>query len=518
MTVDRITPRRLKPRLTGTDEIALLDVREHGQSGEGHPFFSVPLPYSELEARAAALLPCRSTELIVLDDGDGVAPRAAKRLAALGYQRISELEGGAPAWAAAGYTLYKGVHVPSKTFGELLEHAENTPNVTAAELHRWQQEGRSPVVLDGRSPAEFRKMSLPSARNCPNAELGFRFKELVPDDSALVVINCAGRTRSILGVEGLRLLNVSNPLYALENGTQGWRLAGFELEHGVAPTALPTPGPARLEELARSAAEVAAAHDIPHVSVDELSHWLLDDARTTYVFDVRTREEFVSAHWPAARHAPGGQLVQTTDRFIAVRNARVVLSDDVGLRAATTAVRLKQMGHDVHLLDADARDFAAAIERTELAETRDAADQFRRFAQNAALILDVSRSMEYRQAHVAGAQWATRARLDFAHLAGSDPILVTGRRQELIDGVAADLVAHGVRAQPCIGSPEIWAASGCEVVASPESPADEECIDYLFFVHDRHDGNLDAARRYLEWEVGLVSQLDEQERSVFGPL
>ena len=515
MTIEQVTPQQLKPRLTGTDEIAFLDVREHGQSGEGHPFFSTPLPYSELESRAKAVLPCRSTALIVMDDGDGVARKAAERLMALGYSRVSELEGGAPGWAAAGYTLYKGVHVPSKTFGELLEHAQSTPNVTATELHGWQEEGRSLIVLDGRSPAEFRKMSLPAAVNCPNAELGFRFGELVPNDSTVVVINCAGRTRSILGVEGLRLLNVSNPLYALENGTQGWRLAGFDLEHGVEPTELPNPSAARLRALAQSATDIAAAHDIPRLAVDELSRWLRDDSRTTYVFDVRTSEEFAYAHWPAARHAPGGQLVQTTDRFIAVRNARVVLCDDVGLRAATTAVRLKQMGHDVHVLDADARSFTAGVDKNDVIDKHEAADQFRRCAENTSLILDASKSMAYRKAHIAGSQWATRARLDYEHLKKNDPILVTGRRQDLVDGVATDCIGHGVRALSCVGSPEIWAAAGYEVVSSPQSPPDEECIDYLFFVHDRHDGNLDAARQYLEWEVGLVNQLDEQERSVF---
>ena len=515
MTIHRITSQQLKPRLTGANEIAFLDVREHGQTGEGHPFFSVPLPYSELESRAKALLPCHAAELVVMDAGDGVARKAAERLKALGYSDVSELDGGAPAWAAAGYNLYKGVHVPSKTFGELLEHAENTPNVTAAELHRWQEEGRSLIILDGRSPAEFRKMSLPSALNCPNAELGFRFSELVPDDSATVVINCAGRTRSILGVEGLRLVKVSNPLFALENGTQGWRLAGLDLNHGVDPTPLPNPSAARLRELAGAAADIASEHDVPKLPPEELSRWLLDDTRTTYVFDVRTHEEFGQARWPTARHAPGGQLVQTTDQFIAVRNARVVLSDDVGLRAVTTAVRLKQMGHDVYLLDADARTFAAAADRIECATEHDAAERFRQCAEGASLILDVSKSMEYRDAHIAESQWATRARLNYAQLEKSDPILVTGRRQNLIDGVAADLIGRGIRAQSCVGSPAIWSAAGYDVVGDPSSPTDEECIDYLFFVHDRHDGNLDAARRYLEWEVGLVNQLDEQERSVF---
>ena len=254
---------------------------------------------------------------------------------------------------------------------------------------------------------------------------------------------------------------------------------------------------------------------MPRVSIDELSRWLLDDTRTTYVFDVRTHEEYAQAHWPAARHAPGGQLVQTTDRFVAVRNARIVLNDDIGLRATTTAVRLRQMGHQAYVLDADARSFAMSAPSAQAVDVRDQADRFRQLATDATLILDVSRGMEYRKAHVETARWATRARLDFAQLERNDSILVTGRHQTLIDGVAADLVGHGIRAQPCIGSPDIWAAAGLNVVGSADTPSDADCIDYLFFVHDRHDGNLDAARRYLEWEVGLVAQLDEQERSVF---
>jgi hypothetical protein len=46
-------------------------------------------------------------------------------------------------------------------------------------------------------------------------------------------------------------------------------------------------------------------------------------------------------------------------------------------------------------------------------------------------------------------------------------------------------------------------------------PSDDQCIDFLFFVHDRHDGNLESAKRYLEWEQGLMAQLDDDERAVF---
>ena len=65
------------------------------------------------------------------------------------------------------------------------------------------------------------------------------------------------------------------------------------------------------------------------------------------------------------------------------------------------------------------------------------------------------------------------------------------------------------------GGMTAWTAAGLPVVATPGTPIDADCIDYLFFVHDRHDGNADAARRYIEWEQGLVDQLDDDERAIF---
>ena len=172
----RISPSELKPRLTEGEEIAFLDVREQGQYGEGHPFFCIPFPFSRLESRAASLLPCKVTPLVLMDDGDGVAERAAAILESLGYTDVAVLEGGAPAWGEAGYTLYKGVNVPSKTYGELLEHAADTPRLTADELNALWAKEPDIVVLDGRSPAEYRKMSLPGAMCCMNSR--FRSRNL----------------------------------------------------------------------------------------------------------------------------------------------------------------------------------------------------------------------------------------------------------------------------------------------------------------------------------------------------
>ena len=507
----------VKASLTDGDEIAFLDVREHGQYGEGHPFFAVPFPYSRLESLAEKLLPCRQTRIVLLDAADGVAERAASVLEGLGYRRISILDGGASAWKAAGYTLFKGVNVPSKTFGELLEHAADTPRLSAKELHDLLERDPDVIILDGRTPQEFKKMSIPGAISCPNAELGYRFDSLVRDTSTPVVVNCAGRTRSILGVEGLRLLPVGNPVYALENGTQGWRLAGYDLEHGAAAAELPAPAANQLESLSKRAVAIIDQHRLALVSADRLRAWMEEDTRTTFLLDVRTRLEYDAAHWPGARHAPGGQLVQATDQYVAVRNARVVLSDDIGLRAATTALRLRQMGHDVFILDADAREGVASTP-ADADDPADTIELLAAYAGTQATILDASPGMSYRKAHIDGAAWVTRARLDRLSLDRASPILVTGSDPVLIDGVVADLRSDGRRnVTGCSGSPEIWTAAGFDLVATPDKPSDDDCIDYLFFVHDRHDGNLDAARRYLEWETGLVDQLDEQERSVLKP-
>jgi len=511
-----LAPGELKPRLTAGEEIAFLDVREHGQYGEGHPFFCVPFPYSRLEAMVAALLPCRRTSLVLMDDGDGVAERAAFVLDALGFEDISVLEGGAPGWRDAGYTLFKGVNLPSKTYGELLEHVAGTPRLTAVELNDRLSRDADMVVLDGRSPEEYRKMSLPGALCVPNAELGYRIASLAPDPGTTVVINCAGRTRSILGAEGLRILGVPNPVFALENGTQGWKLAGFELEHGVEPQALPEPDEVERRAQADTARRLIDASGLERISPETVEAWLADESRTTYLLDVRTRAEFEKAHWPGARHAPGGQLVQATDQYVAVRYARLVLSDDNRLRAATTAIRLRDMGHHVYLLDADAS--AGASSNTRPARPEPDTSFPEPAELEGVVVLDASSGMDYREGHIDGVPWATRARLARLGLEDGAKILVTGRDPVLIAGVSAELLAMGfVDVATRGGDPSLWERSGHRIVQTQDEPGDEDCIDYLFFVHDRHDGNLDAARRYLEWETGLIAQLDEQERGALKP-
>ena len=520
-----IDPKTLKRWLHDGDEIALLDVREHGQYGESHLFYGIPLPYSRLELDAPRLLPRRSVRVVVYDSGEAdthrVAERAAARLEALGYTDVHLLAGGTRDWGEAGFVLFAGVNLPSKTFGELAEHSYHTPRISADELARILASGEQVEVFDGRPLTEFMKMSIPGATCCPNGELGYRVRSLVPDPTVPIVINCAGRTRSIIGAQTLINLGLPNPIYALENGTQGWYLADHALEHGATKAYSKTSGSLELRPAAQALAQRFA---VPTVDAATCTAWAADPKRSLFLCDVRTSEEFAAGSLPGAQHTPGGQLMQASDQYVGVRSARLVVFDNDGVRAPTVASWLRQMGHDASVLDgglasglalepvtASAPPPLATIAPDALVE---------RLARVDVTIVDLRAGMQFRAGHINGSHWAIRPRLKglLGELAGAGArqiVLVADESALAGWAAAADWPAALPAPLLLEGNLATWRDAGLPVVASPDTPSDTDCIDYLFFVHDRHDGNKDAARRYLAWETGLVAQLDADELAAF---
>src|SRR5438477_7336769 len=341
-----VTPADVRAMLKDGGEIALLDVREEGVfSEEGHPFFANSLPLSRLELLVRDLAPRKLTRIVVYDGGDeNLADRAAAKLTRMGYRDVAVMAGGARGWVAAGYELFTGVNVPSKAFGELVEHRCETPHIAAAELKRRLDAGEEVLIVDSRPIGEFRNMSIPGAFDCPGAELVYRVPDQLRSTDSLVVVNCAGRTRSIIGAQSLRNAGLANPVMALENGTMGWELAGLELARGR-DEALPPPSPAGLVRARALADQVALKFGIVRIDDAMLARFEAEaDERTLYVFDVRSPEEYIAGHLAGSRSAPGGQLVQATDAYMATRNARIVLTDDDGVRAVMTGSWLVQMG------------------------------------------------------------------------------------------------------------------------------------------------------------------------------
>ena len=215
----RITAPTLHAQLLDGQELALLDAREEGEFGTSHLFWAVPCSLSRREIRARALLPRLSVRIVCVDDGRGLAEQLAVWLEGIGCTDVAVLDGGTKAWAAAGYELFSGVNVPSKAFGEWVEHHYGTESVDPAELNAWITSGRNIVVLDSRTHEEFVRMSIPTGISVPGGELAYRIGDIAPDPKTLVVVNCAGRTRSIMGAESLRRAGIPNKVVALRNGT-----------------------------------------------------------------------------------------------------------------------------------------------------------------------------------------------------------------------------------------------------------------------------------------------------------
>ena len=516
-----VRPEDVKAWLSDGEEIAFFDVREAGQFGEGHPFFAIPLPYSVFESRLGDLAPNRGVRMVLIDGGDGVAELAAKRAVACGYADVTVMKGGAPAWGKAGYTLYEGVNLPSKTFGEILEIERHTPHKSAEEVAAMSRDGTDYVIVDSRPYAEYEKFNIPGGICCPNGELALRIAEIAPNPTTTIVVNCAGRTRSILGAQTLIDFGVPNPVFALENGTQGWFLAGMQPEKGAdrrypeAPT-----DKAKRAELREKSRRRAEATGVQFISADDVQAWWDDPHRTTYVFDVRTEEEYDSGRVVGVRHAPGGQLVQATDQWIGVRGARIVVVDDDLVRAPMVANWLHQLGHDVAVLEGgiaalESKRFLppplplppepVAISPTEVAEM---------LQRDAVNLIDLRSSEAYRAGHIGGAVWSIRPRLDRLVIDHGKLTVLVG------DVMTAGLAAERLRelghndARRLKGDVEAWRAASLEIVEMPDDPPDSERIDFLFHTY-RRQNDAEHARQYLSWETGLVDQLDDQERASF---
>jgi len=340
-----ITPTEVRGALLTRSEIALIDLRDEAAFATGHPLFAAQLPPDRIEIEAAQRIPSHATPIVLYDGGTGIVETAAERFAALGYRDVRRLEGDLAGWQDAGFELFEDVNSYSKAFGELVEHRRGTPSLAAPEVQALIDVQANIAILDARRFDEFNTMSLPGGISVPGAELVLRAATIAPDRETTIIVNCAGRTRSIIGAQSLINAGLPNTVVALRNGTIGWTLAGQRLDQGREDRA-----PDQAAEARHRARNVAYRAGVKQIDGKTLTAIASDTRRPLYRFDVRTPEEYARGHLPGFLSAPGGQLVQETDHFAPVRGARIVLADDLGARADMTASWLAQMGWEVYVL------------------------------------------------------------------------------------------------------------------------------------------------------------------------
>jgi len=506
----------IRNKLLNKEEIAFLDVREEDPHAQEHPLFAANLPLSRIEFDAFSKLPRKDIPIVTLDDGEGDAQLAAERLVALGYSDVSVFSGGVASWKSAGGEVFKDVNVPSKSFGEFVESKRHTPSLSAQEVKKMLDAKEDVVVVDVRRFDEYNTMSIPTGISVPGAELVLRVPELAPNPKTKIIVNCAGRTRSIIGTQSLINAGIPNEVNALRNGTIGWTLAGQTLDKGQTR---------RFTEVSEGTASTAAdrARDVAdragvkRAGLADVEKWKAQKDRTTYFFDTRTPEEYEAGHLPGFRSVPGGQLVQETEMVAPVRGARIVLADPSGVRANMPASWLAQMAWDVYVLDGIQKEgltekgiWIPALPSLPQVKTVDAKTVSTWLKTDSNTIaIDFSTHANYVKGHIPGSWYALRSKLKEAlgNIPKVDRYVLTSTPSELAFFAATEFAALShAEVYVLEGGTKAWMDTGLELEKGPTHLA-SPALDRYKRPYEGTSVDPKAMQAYLDWEFGLVEQL-----------
>jgi rhodanese-related sulfurtransferase len=517
---EKISCRDLAGLMASEALFAVFDVRERGEFNAGQISNATSLPRSQIEFRIAELVPDRRIPIVVYDEGEGRAALAARSIFEFAYENASVLEGGLPEWRKEMLPTVTGVNVPSKAFGEKVHHERTIPEISPEELKSLQERAADLTILDVRTPEEYGRFCIPGGLNVPGGDLILWAEVLKRKPETTVVVNCAGRTRSIIGTASLLRLGLSN-VRALRNGTMGWVLTGMELESPPARVGATPPDESR-KHAREIALRIAEEERISWISAPDLIDSLAKND-ITYLFDVRSESEYENGHMPGSLNVPGGQAVQRTDDFVAVKNGRIVFVSNQSARAVMAAYWYRQMGfRDVKALQGGLeawRENGGAVEsgvsqneplgfeaKKKLARALGPGETNSLLQSSTAGVLHVGGSADFAAAHLPGSKWISRGWLELK-LPGmwtdkSRPIVLSCRDGEnsiLASRALAEtgykeifVLAGGVQAWARAGYPTERGLESClvepnDVVLSPSIKGDKE-----------------AMRRYLEWEIKLT--------------
>lgn len=515
-----IAPETLAELLHGDTPFALIDVREAGEYNSSHIPGASLIARRQLESALPHAVPFTGVPIVLCDDDGRRARLAAATAERLGYGQVSVLDGGINRWVTEGFATEWGSNVPSKDFGEKVEVVAHVPEIEAKDLAARMRRGEKFLILDSRTPEEFRRFCIPGGRSVPGGELALRITDLAKDlePDTTIIVNCAGRTRSIIGTRVLQRMGLAN-VYGLKNGTAGWMLAGERLESGADRVALPEPSPAAVAAAEAYAAKLAAEDGVRYVDVAGLAGLMARSrTETVYLVDVRTREEYTAGHVPGFRWFPGGQAVQRSDDVAVVKHATFVFTCDGKARATVIASWYRQMGfREVYALDGGTRAWAASGRSLASGapderpvgydDARAQAELVTPRALQASptpSVVFVDTSQDFARGHVPGARWVPRGWLelwiDDIVPSKSTPVTVT-----CTDGVASVLAAVTLRdlgytdVAVLDGGMAAWQQAGLPV----EKGLSGVMVAPTDVVLAGPDRNFADMQNYLRWEEAL---------------
>jgi rhodanese-related sulfurtransferase len=518
----KLSVQKIKSMIGKQVEYALIDVREQEEFSKEHQLLSCCIPYSRIELSIERLVPSKKTPVILTDSGSNVfmrSDRAARAVEALGYTKVYIQKNGLKAWVEAGYETFEGVNTLSKAFGELVAETCNTPLTKPEELYAMLKQDKDVVILDCRPYSEYNNMCIPDGKNAPGAELVYRVLDQAPNPETPVIVNCAGRTRSLIGVQSLINANIPNPVSALKGGTMGWELAGLKLEYGqIRYTDFPSDESIKLA--CERAAIVSEKAGVKYVDLQTLKQWEREvEENTLYLFDVRQPQEFEAGHYPGSVNAQSGQLVQATDEYGAVRCGRYVVMDDTGARANMTASWLTQMGYpEIYVLigGIPVEEMTKRVSQnkntgiiTGPAITPETL--YDMVNSSNVLLIDVGCSDTYKVGHIPGSLWVPRSRISLAKEYNASPtsVVIVADSVLLAQNTLADAVEVWPSANVVMlsGGFSAWAESGFPIDSGMNNAL---CVADDVWYKPYEDIEADPAimQAYFDWEYELVTKIN----------
>lgn len=461
-----ISPANLRQMWRIGVEVALFDVREEGAFGRGHPFWAVSLPVSEIEARLADLVPRLTVPIVVYDDGEGYAERAYDRITALGYRDIAILTGGLTSYAHQG-EIFHGVNVPASAFSELVAAKYRLPLIPAEEIRQRHADGHDIRLVQCRTVEPVSRRSNGPALHVLDGTIFARVHALPRASDTLIVIAGADRPLSILVARGLIVTGLTNPVAVVVDSmdtrpatSSHSRKSLRRLESARLPDVSEAPKQVTREIMARVNARTIDSATLERFLAEE-------EQRTLYLLDLRSPADYAESHPHGFTNAPMPALLRCPETWIAVRGARVILHDPLGISAAIVTDWLCQMGYDAYRLAEGAIRDAAREVRSAEDEVRVTDDTITPKAlhriRSQVTILDLARSPIYRERHIVGSLLASGPRLaeQIANLTGDGPVVLTSPNGIVAEANLAEarrLTQRCVKA--LIGGTEAYAAAG----------------------------------------------------------
>ena len=470
----------------------LIDCRERRDYANGHWFGSTNIPLSILPTRLPFLCPDRNFPIHFLDWEDAASIAAMRYMEKLGYQNIMPHNTTQPTDPVVGYV--QGEYVWSKAFGEVVAHHSDILEVTPKE---YMTDFQHAQLVDVRPTGEYNRFTLPSSISLPNSLLLANMERL-NNHADMVLLHCAGRTRSIIGAHTIKAAGYSGNFGIFRGGTQAWELYGFAREHGASRTM------AENTESTEFVANFLNRTHIPftHIQLTEI-HEFIETNSDHLIFDVS--DDAANGVLVGANiiKISGTNLVQQTDRSIARYHLPILLFDiKSGSRAAFAAYWLSRMGFYVKIAIADADHFQFSSQKYNAVREKSDQKLIEKWVDNGTRIFDFRLSSEFASGHIDSSRWQNISFM-LNQKPDMDTIGVIAPCHKIGDMIFEILTDIGWK----IDGIYVWQDQQFDpiILASTvaKSNQNQTPIDKSALFAGRHFGVLKDAQNYLAWEEGL---------------